>query len=337
MYCFGDNARPAAHRLVLALLSALLLHLIVLLMVPLDWRVRPIPALRRFEVVLLPPAALPMIEKPVAADEIIDLPEPEPSRLEPVLAAPPALPPPVVKPPLPSPDPVQSLPTPRPVVQATQPVKPGTPPKPSKPSAKPAVKLPGQPATQSQIKSRSASLPPPKAAVMPAASVSSGPIERLATSGSKTASVSNSPARLDSAALLGQIAGIDAENQHRETTGIRSKRVSPTDTWSPEGFYIAAWVRKVEDIGAMNFPAIARQLNLNTGPTLDVAIRADGSLQEVRIARSSGHAELDQAAQRIVRLGAPYAPFPLQLRQRYDVLHIARPWCFDPGGRVQAR
>ena len=82
---------------------------------------------------------------------------------------------------------------------------------------------------------------------------------------------------------------------------------------------------------------IAAKMNLNTGPVLDVAIRADGSLQEVRVTRSSGHAELDQAAQQIVRLGAPYAPFPPQLRQRYDVLRIARPWRFDSGGRVQSR
>jgi TonB family protein len=104
-----------------------------------------------------------------------------------------------------------------------------------------------------------------------------------------------------------------------------------------EGFYIAAWVRKVEQIGEMNFPEIARRLNLNTGPVLDVAIRADGSLREVRVVRSSGYAELDQAAQRIVKLGAPYAPFPPSLRQKYDVLQIARPWRFDPGGQVRAR
>jgi TonB family protein len=57
---------------------------------------------------------------------------------------------------------------------------------------------------------------------------------------------------------------------------------------------------------------------------LDVAIRADGSLQEVRVVRSSGYPELDQAAQRIVRLGAPYAPFPSSLRRKYGVLQIAR-------------
>ncbi len=145
------------------------------------------------------------------------------------------------------------------------------------------------------------------------------------------------PSRLDSSALLGQVASLETETQRRASAGVRSKRVSPNDTQSLEGFYITAWVRKVEQIGEMNFPEIARRLSLNTGPVLDVFIRADGSLKEVRVVRSSGYAELDQAAQRIVKLGAPYAPFPPSLRQKYDVLQIARPWRFDPGGRVRSR
>lgn len=142
---------------------------------------------------------------------------------------------------------------------------------------------------------------------------------------------------MDSSALLGQIASLETAAQRRENATARGKRVNPRDTQSLEGFYIAAWVRKVEQIGEMNFPDIARKLDLNTGPVLDVTIRADGSLQEVRVVRSSGNAELDRAAQRIVKLGAPYAPFSAQLRQHFDVLSIARPWRFEPAGRLRAR
>ncbi len=136
---------------------------------------------------------------------------------------------------------------------------------------------------------------------------------------------------------MSQVATLEAENQRRQNAGVRDKRVNPNDTQSLEGFYIAAWTRKVEQIGELNFPEVARHLSLSTGPVLDVSIRADGSLQEVRIIRSSGNAELDRAAQRIVRLGAPYAPFSASLRQRYDVLHIARPWRFEPSGRLRTR
>jgi protein TonB len=136
---------------------------------------------------------------------------------------------------------------------------------------------------------------------------------------------------------LGQIASLETQSQRQAHAGVRAKRVSPTDSQSLEGFYIGSWVRKVEQIGAMNFPDIARQLNLSTGPTLEVAIRADGSLQDVRVVRSSGNSELDRAAQRIVRLGAPYATFPPQLRQQYDVLYISRPWRFESSGRLRMR
>lgn len=142
---------------------------------------------------------------------------------------------------------------------------------------------------------------------------------------------------LDSSALLGQIASLETQSQRQAHAGVRAKRVSPNDSQSLEGFYIGSWVRKVEQIGAMNFPDIVRQLNLSAGPTLEVAIRADGSLQDVRVVRSSGNSELDRAAQRIVRLGAPYATFPPQLRQQYDVLYISRPWRFESSGRLRMR
>jgi len=143
--------------------------------------------------------------------------------------------------------------------------------------------------------------------------------------------------RLDSAALLGQVAGLDAQTQQRTSRAAREKRVSLADSRSLAGFYAADWARKVTRVGEMNFPDAARRLNLNTGPLLDVAIRADGSLRDVRVLRSSGNAELDQAARRIVQLAAPYPPFSPELRQQVELLRIEAPWRFDPGGRVRVR
>ena len=47
--------------------------------------------------------------------------------------------------------------------------------------------------------------------------------------------------------------------------------------------------------------------------------------------RSSGHAELDQAAVGIVRLAAPFDPFAPALRERYPVLRFAYEWQFLDG------
>ena len=59
-----------------------------------------------------------------------------------------------------------------------------------------------------------------------------------------------------------------------------------------------------------------------------VAIRPDGSLKEVELLESSGHPVLDDAALRIVKLAAPFAPFPDELRKSTDVLEIIRTWQF---------
>ena len=57
-------------------------------------------------------------------------------------------------------------------------------------------------------------------------------------------------------------------------------------------------------------------------------MRADGGVTEIRVLKSSGHAILDNAAVRIVRLSAPFAPFPPELRERHDLIEIIRTWQF---------
>jgi protein TonB len=197
--------------------------------------------------------------------------------------------------------------------------------------ATPATPVAKPPAPAS---TKPAESPPAPASTKPAAPARARP---AAPAASRATGTSGSARPLDSSALLGQIAVIETENQRQANADARVRRANPRDTGSLEGFYAAAWVRKVENIGEMNFPEVARRLNLSTGPVLDVAIRADGTVQEIRVLRSSGNAELDQAAQRIVRLGAPYAPFPPALRQQYDLLRISRSWRFDPDGRLSGR
>jgi protein TonB len=96
--------------------------------------------------------------------------------------------------------------------------------------------------------------------------------------------------------------------------------------------YLDAWRRKVERLGTMNFPQVARQRNASIGnPVLEVSISADGTLNESIVRRSSGHKDLDQAAQAILRLASPFDPFPPELRQQYDELRFAYEWQFLDG------
>ncbi len=67
---------------------------------------------------------------------------------------------------------------------------------------------------------------------------------------------------------------------------------------------------------------------------LHVAVRADGSIEHVRVLRSSGFEVLDEAAVKIVELAAPFAPFPPDIRAETDVLDITRTWQFLSNNRL---
>jgi protein TonB len=92
--------------------------------------------------------------------------------------------------------------------------------------------------------------------------------------------------------------------------------------------YVEAWRQKVEKVGNLNYPSEAKAQKLYGRLTLTVSIRADGSVEKIELNRSSGHKVLDDAAQRIVELAAPYSAFPEEVRQDTDIIEITRTWTF---------
>jgi len=46
------------------------------------------------------------------------------------------------------------------------------------------------------------------------------------------------------------------------------------------------------------------------------------------VRNSSGYGNLDRAAMEILRIAAPFEPFPQRLRDDYDVLRFAYEWRF---------
>ena len=113
----------------------------------------------------------------------------------------------------------------------------------------------------------------------------------------------------------------------------RRKAISASTQEYKYASYLEAWRRKVESIGNLNYPEEAKRRQLYGNLILRVALRADGTLEEVRVLRSSGSEVLDQAAMRIVNLAAPYAPFPPDIRKETDVLDITRTWQFLSNNR----
>jgi periplasmic protein TonB len=98
--------------------------------------------------------------------------------------------------------------------------------------------------------------------------------------------------------------------------------------------YLDSWRRKIERVGTINFPAVARREKFSGTPVIEVTIGADGKLLQTVIRRSSGHAEIDEAAVRILKLAAPFDPFPSDLTAKHDEIRIAYEWQFL-GGAAQ--
>ncbi len=93
--------------------------------------------------------------------------------------------------------------------------------------------------------------------------------------------------------------------------------------------YLENWRMVVERVGNLNYPDAAKRQQLEGELVLDVAVRADGSIADIAVLRSSGHRMLDESAVQIVRIAAPFEEIPESLRRDYDILHIIRTWRFS--------
>lgn len=145
--------------------------------------------------------------------------------------------------------------------------------------------------------------------------------------------------RFDMSRLSQEIASLEAqlaEERQQYAKRPRIHRLNAASTMQDKGaYYKEAWRRKVERIGNQNYPAEARDQRIYGSLRMQVQINRDGTLRDVKILESSGQRVLDNAALRIVRLAAPFAPFTGDLMD-VDVLELIRTWRFEPGDRVSS-
>jgi protein TonB len=125
----------------------------------------------------------------------------------------------------------------------------------------------------------------------------------------------------------------DAEELELKGAARRELLVTPSTRTSEVALYLDAWKRRVEQVGTLHFPNEARRRHLSGNPVIEVVLANGGGLIRAGVQRSSGHAELDQAALEILRLAAPFEAFPAELAGRHDVLRFAYEWQFV-GGRL---
>ena len=112
------------------------------------------------------------------------------------------------------------------------------------------------------------------------------------------------------------------------------KWISPDTRAMKLAPYLDGWRRKIERLGTLNYPVSALGGARRSAPVIEVALRADGSLQSAAVQRGSGDLALDQAALNILRLASPFNPFPPELAAEYGVLRFAYQWEFEAGGRA---
>ena len=123
-----------------------------------------------------------------------------------------------------------------------------------------------------------------------------------------------------------------AREQSSEQTVRNIEDDDATNT--EEEFYLKAWLKKVQEIGQLNYPQEAVEKKLYGKLRLYVSIKPDGSVKETRVVRSSGHEVLDEAAKDIVNLASPFSVFPPSMRESMDLLEIVREWEFRKAALV---
>ena len=133
---------------------------------------------------------------------------------------------------------------------------------------------------------------------------------------------------LDRQSRTQQILNLDqqAEKKLGDSRTRHLTNVSAPST--DEAAYLAMWRRKCERMGGNNYPPGRLQGEL----TMRVVIHHSGKLLDVALLRSSGHPILDEAALDTVRQAAPYQPFNVAMRKRYDRLSFTRTWQFSRRG-----
>ena len=122
------------------------------------------------------------------------------------------------------------------------------------------------------------------------------------------------------AALSNQANNLEKQPR-RKYIGARTKEYK-------YALYAEAWRQKVETLGNMNYPEEAREKKFSGQLRMTVSLKPDGRIDNIEINQSSGFKILDDAAKKIVDLGAPYAQFPEEIRKEVDILSITRTWTF---------
>ena len=123
-------------------------------------------------------------------------------------------------------------------------------------------------------------------------------------------------------------AKLDSQRQIYAKTPRIQRLTAASTMKANDAYYVDSWRRKIENMGRINYPREAEGCFNDCSLRLLVSINPDGTINNLRVLESSGKKVLDDAAIRIVRRSAPFAPFTEEMKQDVDLLEIIRTWKF---------
>jgi protein TonB len=142
----------------------------------------------------------------------------------------------------------------------------------------------------------------------------------------------------DQSAITAEIASLQAKLDKQKQEYAKRPRIRTlTAVSAKESFdaeYLIKWSEKFERVGTKNYPKEALTKNITGRVMLNVTLKPDGSVEEIAITHSSGSRILDDSARQIVRLAAPFAKFPPEIRRQVDRLKIIRYVRFEPNNVI---
>ncbi len=137
----------------------------------------------------------------------------------------------------------------------------------------------------------------------------------------------------DAAQLSPEMASLPGELDDVTRVSAKQPRVrrltAASAKHSVDAAYLLDWRQRLEAVGNQYYPEASIRYGMYGDLRMLVVIRQDGSLEDIQILSSSGFAVLDEAAIKIVRMAAPYSPFPPALKATTDKLEIVRTWHFQ--------
>ncbi|TCI11455.1 energy transducer TonB [Dyella soli] len=176
------------------------------------------------------------------------------------------------------------------------------------------------------------------------------PDKLLTTTGNSRLSVNTSSARLEQTPQdlpespseirrkqeMAQLAAEVRDRNEQYAKRPKKKFISANTKEYAYAAYMRGWVDRVERVGNLNYPNEARRRGLHGDVLLTVTLGRDGSVKAIEVVHSSGQPLLDAAAQRIVRLAAPFPTVP-EDKDHIDELNITRTWQFTPNDVLRSR